>query len=184
MVRRPRTAHHNFYSRQVPGRGLITILIFLDLLVINQVGNINQHSAGIDFTTTYVLVDGAKNLMNLYGKGAGFSRNFDKYSLPTVEGSSISCKASRSEPSFIKSFRCISALPFKRETLSRNALRFRRTARRRRSSLSKTVPKRKGRTVVRLKHSPTTWACCKRAFWPSSPADTYSLTMTANSPLG
>src|SRR5262249_17927020 len=88
------------------------------------------------------------------------------------------------EPSLIRSFRCISALPFRRTTLSRNALRFSRTARRRASSVSKTVPKRKGRTVVRRKHSLTTCACCNRAVCPRSAVGRDSVTVTANSPLG
>src|SRR6185503_8312854 len=92
--------------------------------------------------------------------------------------------ASRNEPSLITSFKCISALPFSLVTLSRKPLRLRRTARRNASSVSKTVPKRNGRTVVRLKHSLTTCACWRRAFWPRSPVGIYSLTRTEKSPLG
>src|SRR4051812_19575516 len=91
--------------------------------------------------------------------------------------------ASRKEPSFTTSFKCISALPFKRNTESVKALRLARMARRSASSVSKTVPKRNGKTVVLRKHSLTTRACSITACWFSSPG-TYSLTMTASSPLG
>ena len=114
-----------------------------------------------------------------------FSRSFMRYSPPTVSGSSTFIRASRRDPSRTISFRCISDLPRSRATLCPNARRLVRTACRKASSESKTVPNRNGNTVPWRKQTLTTRACSRTCFSSScAPLCSYSLTTTLNSPLG
>jgi len=52
------------------GGHLVAVLVLLYFFVINQVGDVYQHSAGINFAATNVLVKRGKNLVDLNGKGA------------------------------------------------------------------------------------------------------------------
>src|SRR6266481_10204142 len=72
MIGRPGTAHHHLNSRQMSRCHLIPILVFMHLFMVNQVGDIYQHSAGIDFAATNILVERRKDFVDLNGKGAGF----------------------------------------------------------------------------------------------------------------
>src|SRR5690242_11500431 len=114
-----------------------------------------------------------------------FTRSCARYSRPTVSGKSVSVMASRSEPSRTTNLMCISALPRSLSTLWPKAFRLVRTACRKASSVSNTVPNRKGRTVPCRKQTLTTRACSSTDFSLNSPLlRSYSLTITANSPLG
>jgi hypothetical protein len=57
----------------MPGSHLVAILVFLNFFVINKVGNIDEHSAGINFAAADVLVNRGENLVDLNGKRARFS---------------------------------------------------------------------------------------------------------------
>ena len=97
----------------------------------------------------------------------------------------ISSMCPRSDPSRTVSLMRISDLPRRRATLSQKVRRFDRTACRIASSVSKIVPKRKGSTVAVRKLWLTTRACSSTDFSSSLElARSYSLTITANSPLG
>jgi len=76
VVRGPRTAHYDFNPGQMPGSHLIAVLVFLNFFVINQVGDIDEHSAGINFAAANVLINGRKNLVDLDGESAGLGLTF------------------------------------------------------------------------------------------------------------
>src|SRR5215831_1699745 len=65
VIGRPRAAHHNFDPRQVPGRHLVAVLVFLYFLVVDQMGDVNQHAAGIDLAAADILVERRENLVDL-----------------------------------------------------------------------------------------------------------------------
>ena len=71
MVRRPRATHYDLNSRQMAARHLVAVLIFLHLLVVDEVGNVDQHVAGLYFAAADVLVERIKDLIHLDRKGAG-----------------------------------------------------------------------------------------------------------------
>ena len=56
----------------MPGSHLVAVLVFLNFFVINKVGDIDKHSAGINFAAANVLVNGRENLVHLDGKRARF----------------------------------------------------------------------------------------------------------------
>ncbi len=56
----------------MPGSHLIAVLVFLYFFVINKMGDINEHSAGIDFAATDILVKRGENLVDLDRKSARF----------------------------------------------------------------------------------------------------------------
>jgi hypothetical protein len=72
VVWRPGATHYYFNAGQMPGRHLVTVLVFLNLFVLNQVGYVNQHAAGIDLAAANVLIEGGKDLVDLDGKSARF----------------------------------------------------------------------------------------------------------------
>jgi hypothetical protein len=73
VVGRPWATHHDYNPGQMPGGHLVAVLVFLNFFVINKVGDIDQHSAGINFAAADVLVNRGKNLVDLYRKRACFS---------------------------------------------------------------------------------------------------------------
>jgi hypothetical protein len=72
----PRAAHHYFDPRQMPGRHLVAVLVFLHFFVVNQVGDVNQHAAGIDLAAADVLIERRENLVDLDGERAGLGLAF------------------------------------------------------------------------------------------------------------
>jgi hypothetical protein len=60
----------------MPCGHLIPVLVFLNFFVINEVGNIDKHSAGINLAAANVLVNGRENLVDLNGKSPGFGLAF------------------------------------------------------------------------------------------------------------
>ena len=76
VVRRPRTAHDDFNSGQMTCGHLVAVLILLDLFVINEMSDVDEHPAGIDLTATNVLVEGIEDLVYLDGKCASLSMAF------------------------------------------------------------------------------------------------------------
>jgi hypothetical protein len=69
VVRGPWAAHYDLNPGQMPGGHLVAVLVFLNFFVINKVGDIDKHSAGINFAATNVLVNRRKNLVDLDGEG-------------------------------------------------------------------------------------------------------------------
>src|SRR5215475_5377756 len=76
VVRRPRSAHDNFDSRQMACGHLIPILVLFDLLVVDEVSDVDEHAAGIDLPATNVLVEGIEDLVYLNGEGPRFGMAF------------------------------------------------------------------------------------------------------------
>jgi len=60
----------------VASRHLITILVFLYLLVFNEVGYVDEHSAGIHFPAADILIKGVENFVDLNGESAGLGLAF------------------------------------------------------------------------------------------------------------
>jgi len=73
VIWRPWTAHHNLNPGQVARGHLITVLVFLYLFVVDQVGYIDEHSAGVNLATANVLLERIENLVNLDRKSTGLS---------------------------------------------------------------------------------------------------------------
>src|SRR5438445_7189491 len=67
----PWAAHHNFDPRQVPSCHLVAVLVFLYFFVVDQVGDVNQHTAGINLAAADILVKRGENLLDLDGESAG-----------------------------------------------------------------------------------------------------------------
>ena len=76
MVWRPWTAHDYLDPGQMARGHLITVLVFLNFFVINEVGNVDEHSAGVNLAAANVLVKWSKNLVDLNGKSAGLGLAF------------------------------------------------------------------------------------------------------------
>ncbi len=60
----------------MPCRHLITVLVFLHLLVLDQMRNVNEHSTLFGFTATDVLIERVKNLVDLNGESTGLGLAF------------------------------------------------------------------------------------------------------------
>jgi len=65
VIRRPGTAHDDFHAGQMPGRHLVAILILLHFFVIDQVGDVDEHAAGIDLAAADILVQRIENFVDL-----------------------------------------------------------------------------------------------------------------------
>src|SRR5215475_11899219 len=76
VIRRPRTAHDDFNSGQMTCSHLVAVLILLDLLMVDEMGDVDEHPSGIDLTATDVLVEGIEDLVYLDGKCASLSMAF------------------------------------------------------------------------------------------------------------
>src|SRR5262249_18696210 len=70
VVGRPRPAHDDFHSGEMTCSHLVAILVFLNLFVVDKVGDVNQHATGVNFAAADVLVERGKNLVDLNRKGA------------------------------------------------------------------------------------------------------------------
>ena len=60
----------------MPGGHLVPVLVLLHLFVLDEMGNINQHAAGINLAATDVLIEGVKDFVYLDGEGAGLGLAF------------------------------------------------------------------------------------------------------------
>ena len=72
MIRRPGAADHQLTIFQLAGSGAVAGLILFYLLVVHQVGDIDQHAAGVDFLTAHFFFQRAKKLVHLHRNGARF----------------------------------------------------------------------------------------------------------------
>ena len=158
----------------MPGSHLIAVLIFLYFFVVNKVGDINEHSAGIDFAATDILVKRGENLVDLDGKSARFCLALtlsdglfpQLAQILTADGcGELNLFQGLTQGAvFNQEFQMHFRLALELGDTLQKAFAIDAYGATQRSSVSKTVPKRKGSTVVRLKHSLTTCACWSRAF--------------------
>lgn len=65
VIRRPWPTHHHLYSRQVAGCRLIAILVLFYLLVVNEMGNVNEHSPGFSLAAADILIQRIEDLVYL-----------------------------------------------------------------------------------------------------------------------
>src|SRR4051812_41236222 len=56
VIGRPRTADGELAILQLPGGAGVAVLVLLDLIVIDEVGNIDEHAAGIHFLAAHFRV--------------------------------------------------------------------------------------------------------------------------------
>src|ERR1700675_4972784 len=76
MIGRPRTSHDHLAILELLGGRAVTVLIFFDRLGIDKVGDIEQHSVGIDLLAADLFLEGIEELVHLDGQGAGFGLAF------------------------------------------------------------------------------------------------------------
>src|SRR5262245_24149535 len=76
VIRRPRTTHRHFAVLQLLDGAGITILIFFNGFGVNQVGNVYQHSVGINPFTTDLFLERVEEPVNLNGKRLSFGLAF------------------------------------------------------------------------------------------------------------
>src|SRR5208282_5513324 len=76
VVRRPWTGYEELAILELLGGGAVAVLIFLDRLGVDEVGDIEQHAVGIDLLAADFFLEGVEELMHLDGEGSGFGLAF------------------------------------------------------------------------------------------------------------
>src|SRR2546430_1033127 len=69
VIRRPGTANQNFTVFELPGGARIAVLVTLNRLLVDQVGDVDEHSASVILAAAHVLFEGVKELVHLDGEG-------------------------------------------------------------------------------------------------------------------
>jgi hypothetical protein len=65
VIGRPRTGHNHLAILELLGGGAVTVLIFFDRLGVDKVGNIEQHSVGIDLLAADFFLERIEELVHL-----------------------------------------------------------------------------------------------------------------------
>src|SRR5215471_6761399 len=95
MIRRPWPADGHLTVLQLFGGGIVTVLVFLDRLGIDQVRDIDQHAFGINLLTADLLLKRIKELVDLNRKGSrlgltlAVARSFDPKLCQVLASNSI-----------------------------------------------------------------------------------------------
>ena len=66
VIGRPGAANDDLTVLQLPGCGRIAVLVLHDGLLIDEMGNVKLHGAGIDFAATDFLLERREELVNLH----------------------------------------------------------------------------------------------------------------------
>src|SRR5258708_35249862 len=76
MVGRPGTGHDHLAILELLGGRAVAVLIFFDRLGVDEVGDIEQHSVGIDLLATDFFLERIEELVHLDREGPGFGLAF------------------------------------------------------------------------------------------------------------
>ena len=71
VVRGPGAADGHFAVLELLGRGAVTVLVFLNRLGIDEMGDVDEHALGRNLLAAHFLFERIKQLMNLHREGAG-----------------------------------------------------------------------------------------------------------------
>src|SRR5580700_3760488 len=72
VVRGPGSADSHFAVLQLLSGGAVAVLVLLDRLGIDEMGDVDEHPLGGDLLAAHFLFEGIKQLVDLNREGAGF----------------------------------------------------------------------------------------------------------------
>src|SRR5215472_15992649 len=72
VVRRPGTANEDLAVLELPCRAVVTVLVALDRLLLDQVSYVDEHSAGLVLAAGHIFFERMEELVHLNRESAGF----------------------------------------------------------------------------------------------------------------